>query len=209
MDGQERVVESSYQRGGPRPSLGRGIAAGVGVALVGGVVWAIVGRITGWQIGYVAIGIGHAVGYSVAKIGRTRETAGAYAAAAISLGAALFGHLAWVYSAAANELHVSSSQVIDAMGPVTVLTNIEVTGLFSWAFFLLAMYAGFRAFASVAEEVAPRVTSGYPPPHATYAPPPAYARPAYAANEYAGYYDPQSFPPVQSYPPPHLGASRG
>lgn len=149
------------------PRLGLGLTAGAGVAVAGGIGWAIIGRMTGWQIGYIAIALGYGVGLTVVKVGRTSHTLGAASAAALALGGALFGHLAWVYTAVSSEVGVPILDVITAAGPVDVLSNTEITEPFSWAFFLLAAFAGFRAYSSKAAELATAPTSYAPPTVAT------------------------------------------
>lgn len=188
-------------------SLARGVAAAIGVALAGGAVWAIVGRLTGWQIGYLAIGLGYAVGVTMGKVGRSTDSSGAVAAAAVAFGGSLVGHLAWVYTGAAAELHVSTMDIVAAKGPIDVLTDTGITEPFSWVFFLLAAAAGYRGFSAVAEELAAaarRPVAGFPPPqHNVGVPPQQYAPQQWAPQQYAAAaqsYAPQQWAPQQQAP---------
>jgi hypothetical protein len=47
-----------------------GIMAGIAAGLVGAIIWAIVTVATGYQIGYMAIGIGFIVGYAIRFMGK-------------------------------------------------------------------------------------------------------------------------------------------
>ena len=61
------------------------IAAGLVVALIGGGLWALLVRFTGYEIGYVAWGIGLVVGLAMTRVTSTRTQQLAYTAAALAL----------------------------------------------------------------------------------------------------------------------------
>lgn len=61
------------------------IAAGLVVALIGGGLWALLVRFTGYEIGYVAWGIGLMVGIAMTRVTSARTQQLAYTAAGLAL----------------------------------------------------------------------------------------------------------------------------
>ena len=61
------------------------IAAGLVVALLAGGVWALIVRFTGYEVGYVAWGIGLMVGVAMTRVTQQRTQQLAYTAAALAL----------------------------------------------------------------------------------------------------------------------------
>ena len=61
------------------------LAAGLVVALIAGGVWALLVRFTGYEIGYVAWGIGFMVGIAMTRVTSQRSQQLAYAAAGLAL----------------------------------------------------------------------------------------------------------------------------
>ncbi|MFM7853955.1 MAG: hypothetical protein ACKO96_19040, partial [Flammeovirgaceae bacterium] len=47
-----------------------GIVGGIAAAFVGAIIWAIVTVVTGYQIGWMAVGVGFLVGYSIRFLGK-------------------------------------------------------------------------------------------------------------------------------------------
>lgn len=65
-----RLSETMNEKLRAQQNLPVGILAGIVAGLVGAVIWAVVTVATGYQIGYMAIGIGFIVGYSVRFMGK-------------------------------------------------------------------------------------------------------------------------------------------
>ena len=57
----------------PRPSLFGALLAGAVAAAIGAAVWGAITAFTGYQIGYMAIGVGFLVGIAVRMFGRGRQ----------------------------------------------------------------------------------------------------------------------------------------
>jgi hypothetical protein len=179
-----------------QPSVPRGLAVGVCVGLVGGAVWVLVERLTGYQIGFVAVGIGYGVGRTVAQIGKTRQTSAASAAAGIAFCAAVLGHVASVYAALAATFDVGVGTILRAIDVGTVLRS--TTG-FTWALCGFAAFAAFRAFAAAAAEL-PQAST------VTATPPPAWSA-AEVAND-TSRQKADDWPYVPMTIPPHILAAR-
>jgi hypothetical protein len=93
------ISEASMVTAGPRQTpldvpghLGPlALIAGAFAGLAGGVAWALLVRFTGYEIGYVAWGIGLFVGYAMARVTPARSRSLAVAAALISVFALFTG----------------------------------------------------------------------------------------------------------------------
>lgn len=157
-----------------KSSFARGVGAGAAAAVVGAAAWALVGLLTGYQIGFIAIGIGYLVGAAMARFGRIKGTAPMLTAALIALVGALVGHLAWVYTAGSRETGIAITTLIDTIGPVEVITNTDITEPFSWAFFALAAFTAGQVAVRFADTLPAPVgpAASYPPPVYPMAPPP-------------------------------------
>ena len=89
---QPQVAEVSPARDAPAGSLALGLLAGAAVALLGGLVWAGVVIVTGFDIGFLAWGIGAATGTVVLRVagrplgGGVKVAAGLLAVAGIVVG---------------------------------------------------------------------------------------------------------------------------
>ena len=55
-------------------NLVSGLVGGAGAALLGAVIWAAVTVMTGYQIGWMAVGVGFLAGYGVRKFGQGVDT---------------------------------------------------------------------------------------------------------------------------------------
>lgn len=75
------------------PSLGRGAAGGAGAAFAGSMAWALITVMTGYQIGWMAIGVGALVGFAVKFFGRGTEQAYGFIGAGLALFGCLVGNL--------------------------------------------------------------------------------------------------------------------
>lgn len=91
-----------------RQNLVLAIAAGAVTAALSAIAWAAITATTGFQIGFMAIGVGIAVGYAVRVAGRGLDTGFRAVAAALALLGCACGNLlvACVYYAEGNEIGV-------------------------------------------------------------------------------------------------------
>ena len=85
-----------YGGGGTAPSSPRGaspVLAGVLVGIPAAVVWAVIARFTGYEIGWVAWGVGAIVGYAVAKSAHEPSASLGPTAAAIAVASLLLAKI--------------------------------------------------------------------------------------------------------------------
>jgi hypothetical protein len=85
-----------YGGGAASPSSRRGaspVLAGILVGIPAAVVWAVIARFTGYEIGWVAWGVGAIVGYAVAKSAHEPSASLGPTAAAIAVGSLLLAKI--------------------------------------------------------------------------------------------------------------------
>lgn len=124
-------------------SLPKAIAAGVVAALIGGAVWGGIEMATGYQIGWIAIGIGFICGFAVRAAGKGRTTPFRVVGAACSLAGCFFGAL-WAFDhALAAEMTKQGIQVeLGIMDEIQLL--VENTGVITWVIFAIAVWEGWK-----------------------------------------------------------------
>lgn len=135
-------------------NLSFGILAGAGAALVGGILWAMVTAVSGWQIGFMAVGIGFVVGHAIRKFGQGVDMSFGIAGGALSLLGCLLGNLLAVVMGIAKQ---ESLQVMDLIGQIDLTIAIdlmvETFSPMDILFYGLAIYYGYKyAFRVITEE---------------------------------------------------------
>jgi hypothetical protein len=96
---EQPLVSDAYRAGGGSPAVHDdgnatlAIAAGLVAALVAGAVWALIVLKTGYEIGWVAWGIGLAVGLVMSRLTASRSSGLAFAAAGFAAVGLLTGKL--------------------------------------------------------------------------------------------------------------------
>jgi hypothetical protein len=93
-------------------SLPLAILAGVVAALIGAVLWGFVSDATGYQIGWMAVGVGFLVGYAVQFLGKGIDPPFRYVGAICSLAGCVLGNFFAVVGAVAQQYHVSALSVL-------------------------------------------------------------------------------------------------
>jgi len=138
-------VQSFMQRRRAEQSMPLALAAGVVAALVGAVVWAVVTDMTGYQIGWMAVGVGFLVGFAVQYLGKGIERPFQYAGAACALLGCILGNYFAMVGLAAQDVHVDVFTMIsriplDKAGMV-IQSSFQPMDLL---FYAIAVYEGFR-----------------------------------------------------------------
>jgi predicted Zn finger-like uncharacterized protein len=75
------------------PSTTRAVAGGAGAAFVGAMIWAFITVMTGYQIGWMAIGVGALVGFAVKFFGRGTDQTFGFIGAGLALFGCVIGNL--------------------------------------------------------------------------------------------------------------------
>jgi hypothetical protein len=126
-------------------SIPLAILAGVVAALVGAVLWGVVSDSTGYQIGFMAVGVGFLVGYSVQFLGKGIDPPFRYVGAICSLAGCVLGNFFAVVGAVAQQYHVSPLVVLGQI-PFGVAVDM-MTKTFQpmdLLFYAIAVYEGYR-----------------------------------------------------------------
>jgi hypothetical protein len=148
--GQPLQMEGIWTRGGVQekgPSLARGILAGCVAALAGAVAWALIAVVSGYQIGFAAMGVGFLVGWAVRRFGRGRTRAYGAAGALLSLAGIILGNVltlvGYLTKDQAVPLFTSVGLVATHAGPTFDYLKATFSGI-SLLFYAIAVYEGYR-----------------------------------------------------------------
>lgn len=122
-----------------------GVIAGVIAALIGAVLWGVISVNFDYQIGYMAIGVGILVGFSVGKFGKGIELKFGIFGAAISFLGVAFGNIFSVIGYLSVLLDMS---IVDAFMMMDfnyiIELFIETFSPIDLLFYGIAIYAGFK-----------------------------------------------------------------
>jgi len=126
-------------------SFGAGVAGGVAAALTGAVLWAVITVTTGYQIGFMAIGVGFLVGLAVRYFGKGIDTSFAVVGAVLSLAGCLFGNVLSIYGLVSQ---IRGIPLTEAYGEIELSQLMEaLQATFSpidLLFYGIAVYEGWQ-----------------------------------------------------------------
>ena len=126
-------------------SLAMGIFAGFFAAIAGAAVWGLVTAYTGYQIGYMSIGVGFLVGFAVRIAGKGIDSSFGVVSAVLSLLGCVLGNL-WTmtYFLAANQGVPFLTAVTQLKPDVAVNIMISTFNYMDVLFYGLALYFGYK-----------------------------------------------------------------
>lgn len=140
---RRELVESLRREQRLAPAIGAAAVA----ALLGAAAWAGVTVLSGWQVGYMAIGVGFIVGYAVRRFGRGIDPI----YGAIGAGFALVGCLAGNLLTACGFVAQSPDVELDLFGVLAALDLDATIGLLQETFspidllfYFIAVSQGFK-----------------------------------------------------------------
>ncbi|WP_291721647.1 hypothetical protein [Bernardetia sp.] len=126
-------------------NLGLGVLGGIGGAIIGAALWAVVTVATGWQIGYMAIGVGILVGFAVRFLGKGVDMPFSIIGAVFALVGCALGNFLAMYGISAKEFSVGYFEVFGlvdfSVGVDSFISNIRPMDLL---FYGIAIYEGFK-----------------------------------------------------------------
>lgn len=135
-------------------NLPMAIVSGLATALIGAILWAIITVSTGFQIGYMAIGVGFIVGYAVSFLGKGIDQVFGIIGALFALLGCLGGNALSIIGFAAIEFNMGYFEVLSRIN-VSLLTDAMAAGFspIDLLFYGLAVYEGYHfAFRKISEE---------------------------------------------------------
>lgn len=157
-------VEYVRQRMAAEQSLLMGTLAGIVACLIGAGAWAFITVITGYQIGFMALGVGFLVGAAVRMIGKGVDAPFGFMGAGLSLLGCAMGNIFAACAFLAAEEGASFFQVLLSL-------DVDLAGRMLFAFFSpidllfygLAVYEGYKlSFRQVSEEEMQQMLTGAP-----------------------------------------------
>ena len=126
-------------------NLPMGFMAGLVAAAVGAGLWAIVTVVTGYQIGWMAVGIGFLVGIAVRAAGKGTTTAFGVLGAALALSGCLVGNLLTGCIVLSRELDVSLLALSTRLTPdITMELMKAMFSPIDLLFYALAIWQGYK-----------------------------------------------------------------
>ncbi len=119
------------------------LIGGGGAGLVGAGIWYAIAAFTGYEVGYIAWGIGFIVGFGAAMGGKVGTPANGLLAAVLSAASILLGKFLATRAAIADYL---VEEGIDAAPTTSMVMEIlpETLGIIDIVFFGLALYTAWQ-----------------------------------------------------------------
>jgi len=125
-----------------RSNIFLGFIGGLASSIIGAGLWAGITILTGYQIGFMAIGVGFLVGMSIRILGKGRTFTYGIMGAVLALLGCMAGNILSMYGIFAKEFHVTIGEAYNLIGPIEMLK--ETFRGMDLLFYALAVYEGFR-----------------------------------------------------------------
>ena len=121
-----------------------GLLAGLAASLVGAAAWAGVTIATGYQIGWMAVGIGFLVGLTVRAVGKGMNKSFAVMGAALALFGCALGNLLTVCHFVGAEEGMGLLEIMTSLNPISMVALMALTfSPMDLLFYGIAVYEGF------------------------------------------------------------------
>jgi hypothetical protein len=131
-----------------QPNLFMGLIGGVLAMLVGAIAWGAITYFSGYQIGWIAIGVGFLVGVAIRFFGKGKTMIFGISGAVLALIGCLLGNLMFYTGIIAREEGATFLNVffLLLLNPAAILEVFTIAFDFmDILFYALAAYAGFSA----------------------------------------------------------------
>lgn len=139
---QARVL---LERLRPEQNLIGGLLAGLAASAVGAAVWAVVTDVTGYQIGWMAVGVGFLVGIAVRTVGKGLDTIYGVIGAGLALLGCLAGNLFAVVGLVAQQESLTYVDVLSRLNGDIVMELMTATfSPMDLLFYGIAIYEGYK-----------------------------------------------------------------
>jgi hypothetical protein len=126
-------------------SLGMGVLAGGAAAVVGAGLWAVVTVLTGYQIGWMAVGVGVLVGIAMRKFGKGIDRTFGIAGAGLALLGCVLGNLLAVCGFVSAQETIPFMRVVGGLTPGVAFELLRVTfNPIDVLFYGIAVYEGHK-----------------------------------------------------------------
>ncbi len=123
----------------------QGLLFGAAAAAIGAALWAVITVLTGYQIGFMAIGIGVLVGLAVRRFGRGSTPVFGIVGAALALTGCVAGNLLAVVGFIAQGQEAPFFATLGQVSlPLAMDLLIETASPIDFLFYAIAVYEGFK-----------------------------------------------------------------
>ena len=138
-------VQRAVERLRGQQSLVAGLAAGAAAALVGAVIWAVITDVSGYQIGWMAIGVGFIVGYAVRVAGKGIDQSFGILGAVLALLGCAVGNALAVLGIVASQENMTYSELWTRVD-LPIIGNLMATTFspIDLLFYGIAIYEGYK-----------------------------------------------------------------
>ena len=126
-------------------NLPAGLIAGLLAAVVGAIVWALISVSTGFQIGYMAIGMGFLVGYAIRKFGKGITPIFGVVGALLALVGCILGDYLSIIGFIASEAGMGYMDTLTSI-PIDIMISALGENLLSMSalFYGIALFEGYK-----------------------------------------------------------------
>ncbi len=158
------MIEVAFQKFENEQSMVGGLLAGGAAALVGAGVWALVTVLTGYQIGFIAIGIGFLVGLAVQFAGKGINKIFGAMGAALALFGCLLGNYFTVVHFVGEAEGLGFFDTLTRISPAAIPELMAITfSPMDLVFYGIAVYEGFKlSFRKITHEEIQAAITGVP-----------------------------------------------
>ncbi len=126
-------------------NLAFGIVGGAIAAAIGAALWAVISALTGYQIGWMAVGVGFLVGYAVRICGKGIDKSFGVAGAVLSLLGCVTGNLLAVCILISKHNQIPFFELLSKLTPEIATELIKATfHPMDLLFYGIAVYEGYK-----------------------------------------------------------------
>lgn len=139
------IVQAAMQRLRSEQNLVLAILAGGAAAFLGASIWAAITMAVGYQIGWMAVGVGFLVGCAVRTFGKGIDRSYGVVGAVSSLAGCAAGNLLAVVGLVAKHQNIPVSEILGKLNPEVVASLMRATfNPMDLLFYGIAVYEGYR-----------------------------------------------------------------
>ena len=129
----------------PQSNLSLAILGGVVAALIGAALWAVITVTTGYQIGFMAIGVGLLVGFTVRHLGKGTTPVFGAVGALLALGGCVVGNVLAITGFIAQDEGQPFLSVLSQLNVAAVPAMLMATfSAIDVVFYAIAVYEGYK-----------------------------------------------------------------
>ena len=148
------IGEATVQVLRDEQNLFAGLLAGLFAAIAGAAIWAIVTALTGYQIGWMAVGVGFLVGLAVRSLGKGIDKIFGVMGALLGLFGCLLGNLLAVCYFISDAMGIAYFDVVMQLTPAIAIEILQDTFTpIDLLFYGIAIYEAYRfSFRNITED---------------------------------------------------------